>query len=166
MLYRQNGLELAVDLRSGQKTGSYLDQRLNHVTVAQYHAGRRVLDVCCYTGGFGLVAAKAGAAVGRGASIRAGPPSSEGRSAAARNGIESMEFREGDCFDDLKQLGEQGEQFDAVVLDPPRFAGSRHQIDRPCGPMAGSIRLQSTYFRRVVCWPRAAVPAACRGLIS
>ena len=129
VMYRQNGLELAVDLRSGQKTGSYLDQRLNHLTAAQYMAGRRMLDVCCYTGGFGLVAAKAGAqSVVALDSSR--PALDEGRSAAARNGITSIEFREGDCFDTLKQLAEQGERFDAVVLDPPRFAGSRHQIDR------------------------------------
>ncbi len=40
-----------------------------------------------------------------------------------------MEFREGDCFDELKEMGQRGEQYDAIVLDPPRFAGSRHQID-------------------------------------
>ena len=56
--YMQNDLKLSVDLRSGQKTGSYLDQRLNHLVVAEYMKGREILDVCCYTGGFGLVAAK------------------------------------------------------------------------------------------------------------
>lgn len=129
VMFRQNGLELAVDLRSGQKTGAYLDQRLNHLTAAQYFRGKRVLDVCCYTGGFGLVAAKAGAqsVVSIDSSQLA---LEEGRRSAARNGIESIEFREGDCFETLKQLGEQGERFDGVVLDPPRFAGSRHQIDR------------------------------------
>ena len=126
--YSQNGLQLEVDLRAGQKTGGYLDQRLNHVAAARYLAGRRVLDVCCYSGGFGLVAAKAGAA-----SVL-GIDSSEAalaaaRGAAARNGIDSMEFRNADCFDELKRLAEHGDQFDAVVLDPPRFAGSRHQID-------------------------------------
>ncbi len=129
VMYRQNGLELAVDLRAGQKTGSYLDQRLNHLTAAQYLIGRRVLDVCCYTGGFGLVAAKAGAkSVVSIDSSRVALE--EGRNAANRNQIEQIEFREGDCFDMLKELGEQGERFDGVVLDPPRFAGSRHQIDR------------------------------------
>jgi 23S rRNA (cytosine1962-C5)-methyltransferase len=127
--YRQNGLQLAVDLRSGQKTGSYLDQRLNHVAVAQYMVGRRVLDVCCYTGGFGLVAAKAGArAVVALDSSR--PALEEGRQAAARNEIEQIEFVEGDCFETLKAMGARGERFDGVVLDPPRFAGSRHQIER------------------------------------
>lgn len=126
--YRQNGLDLAVDLRSGQKTGGYLDQRLNHLTAAGYLAGRRVLDVCCYHGGFGLVAAKHGAA-----SVL-GLDSSEAaldaaRASADRNGIENITFQNGDCFDELKRMTEAGEKFDAVILDPPRFAGSRHQVD-------------------------------------
>jgi 23S rRNA (cytosine1962-C5)-methyltransferase len=128
VLYRLNGLQLAVDLRSGQKTGGYLDQRFNHAAAAGYMSGRRVLDVCCYSGGFGLVAAKAGAAgvVGIDSSE---PALTAARQAAERNGIESMEFHNGDCFDELKRLADAGEKFDAVVLDPPRFAGSRHQID-------------------------------------
>lgn len=127
--YRQNGLQLAVDLRSGQKTGSYLDQRLNHVAVSGYMVGRRVLDVCCYTGGFGLVAAKAGAR--QVVAIDSSRPALEaGRQAAASNGIDAIEFVEGDCFESLKQMAEQGERFDGVILDPPRFAGSRHQIER------------------------------------
>jgi 23S rRNA (cytosine1962-C5)-methyltransferase len=128
ILYQQNGLQLAVDLRSGQKTGGYLDQRFNHVAVGRYLEGRRVLDVCCYTGGFGLVAARAGAARVVGIDT-SGPALEAARQAAQRNNIHSMEFLHGDCFGELKRMTEQGEQFDAVVLDPPRFAGSRHQID-------------------------------------
>ncbi|TWU59143.1 Ribosomal RNA large subunit methyltransferase I [Rubripirellula tenax] len=126
--YHQNGLQLAVDLRSGQKTGGYLDQRLNHLAVAGYLTGRSVLDVCCYHGGFGLVAAK------HGAKSVLGLDSSEAaleaaRESAERNGVSSIEFKAADCFDELKAMGTRGEQFDAVILDPPRFAGSRHQVD-------------------------------------
>ncbi|WP_408022650.1 class I SAM-dependent rRNA methyltransferase [Stieleria varia] len=126
--YQQNGLQLAVDLLGGQKTGGYLDQRNNHAVAAGYCHGRRVLDVCCYTGGFGLVAAKAGAAgvVGVDSSQIALDAAA---SAAAENGIENIEFIRKDCFDALKQMGEQGDRFDVVVLDPPRFAGSRKQVD-------------------------------------
>jgi 23S rRNA (cytosine1962-C5)-methyltransferase len=126
--YQQNGLSLEVDLHSGQKTGGYLDQRLNHVAAAQYMKGRRVLDVCCYTGGFGLVAAKAGAT-----SVLAIDSSQRALDAAveatSRNGVDSMTFKKADCFDELKDMSERGERFDAVILDPPRFAGSRHQVD-------------------------------------
>jgi 23S rRNA (cytosine1962-C5)-methyltransferase len=128
--YRQNDLELTVDLVGGQKTGGYLDQRINHATAAGFFTGRRVLDVCCYTGGFGLVAAK------RGAESVLGVDSSAAAIAAAqvsaeRNGVaERMSFLQEDCFDVLKRLGDEGQKFDAVVLDPPRFAGSRHQVDQ------------------------------------
>lgn len=128
VLYQQNDLQLAVDLHGGQKTGSYLDQRLNHVAASRYMKDRKVLDVCCYTGGFGLVAAKTGAA-----SVLAIDSSQGALDAAAqaaqRNGVDTMEFKKGDCFDELKEMSERGDRFDAVVLDPPRFAGSRHQID-------------------------------------
>lgn len=128
--YRQNGLDLSVDLLGGQKTGGYLDQRLNHASAADYLVGKRVLDVCCYTGGFGLVAAK------KGAESVLGIDSSAAAIAAAevsaqRNGVaERMSFSQEDCFDALKRLGDEGQKFDAVILDPPRFAGSRHQIDQ------------------------------------
>ncbi|MEM8666681.1 MAG: class I SAM-dependent rRNA methyltransferase [Planctomycetota bacterium] len=128
VIYHQNDLQLAVDLRGGQKTGGYLDQRLNHLAVAGYLKRRRVLDVCCYAGGFGLVAAKQGATSITG--IDSSEPALQAaREAAIRNGISNAEYRQQDCFEGLKELISQGESFDAVVLDPPRFAGSRHQIE-------------------------------------
>ncbi len=126
--YRQNGLDLVVDLRSGQKTGGFLDQRFNHQAVARYLTGRRVLDVCCYTGGFGLVASS------QGASEVLGIDSSQAAldaamAAAERNGLRNINFEKGDCFDTIKKFAKEGRDYDAVILDPPRFAGSRHQID-------------------------------------
>ena len=128
LLYRQNGLSLAVDLDAGQKTGGYLDQRLNHVAAASYLRDRRVLDLCCYTGGFGLVAARGGArsVIGIDSSDAA---LTAARENAKRNQIDSIEFLKADCFDELKRRREQDDLFDAVILDPPRFAGSRKQID-------------------------------------
>lgn len=124
----QNGLQWSVDLLSGQKTGTYLDQQANHAAAAQYLRGRRVLDVCCYVGGFGLVAAAGGAAevVGIDASQKALDAAAEH---ARRNGITNTSYVKADCFDFLQQAVQRGETFDAVVLDPPRFAGSRHQLD-------------------------------------
>lgn len=128
ILFRQNNLLLSVDLLEGQKTGTYLDQRTNHAAAAHYLRGRRVLDVCCYSGGFGLVAAAAGAAevVGLDGSSKA---LEQAAANAARNGITSMKFVKDDCFDYLSEAAQAGERFDAVILDPPRFAGSRHQIE-------------------------------------
>ena len=124
----QNGLQWNVDLLSGQKTGTYLDQQANHAAAAKYLRGRRVLDVCCYVGGFGLVAAANGASevVGVDSSQKALDAAAEN---ARRNGITQASFIKTDCFDFLQQAAQRGETFDAVVLDPPRFAGSRHQLD-------------------------------------
>lgn len=128
--YRQNELDLEVDLVEGQKTGGYLDQRNNHAAAAAYLSGRRVLDVCCYTGGFGLVAARRGAASVLGIDSSATALTAAEQS-AKRNGLDPlMSFQQGDCFDTLKQFVQQGEQFDSVILDPPRFAGSRRHFDR------------------------------------
>jgi len=128
VLFRQNKLMFSVDLLEGQKTGTYLDQRTNHAAAATYMGGRRVLDVCCYAGGFGLVAAASGAVsvLGIDGSSKA---LEQAAANAARNGLTSMTFERADCFDYLATAASAGDKFDAVVLDPPRFAGSRHQTD-------------------------------------
>ena len=126
--YQHHDLKMAIDLCEGQKTGGYLDQQDNHAIAASYMRGRRVLDVCTYTGGFALSAALAGA------TEVIGVDSSEkalelARQNAAANSLEQVQFEKADCFDDLKARGQRGEKFDAVILDPPRFAGSRRQVD-------------------------------------
>jgi len=128
VFFKQNGLTWSVDLLGGQKTGTYLDQQANHAAAAHYLRGRRVLDICCYAGGFGLVAAAAGAAevVGVDGSEKALEAAGEN---ARRNGISNVRFVKGDCFDFLQEALARGESYEAVVLDPPRFAGSRHQLD-------------------------------------
>ncbi len=128
VLFRQNGLSWSVDLLAGQKTGTYLDQRTNHAAAATYLKGRRVLDVCCYAGGFGLVAAAAGASevVGIDGSEKA---LEQAAANALRNEISNMRFIKADCFEYLEKAAAEGEKYDCVVLDPPRFAGSRHQIE-------------------------------------
>jgi 23S rRNA (cytosine1962-C5)-methyltransferase len=126
--YQHNGLEMAIDLQDGQKTGGYLDQQLNHAAAANYMADRRVLDVCTYTGGFALAAARAGAkhVVALDSSERALEIAKRN---AERNQLSNIQFDQGDCFDDLKERRERGETFDAIILDPPRFAGSRNQTN-------------------------------------
>ncbi len=128
VLFQQNGLTWSVDLLGGQKTGTYLDQQTNHAAAAAYLTGKRVLDICCYVGGFGLVAAARGAAevVGVDSSEKALAAAAEN---AQRNGIGTIRFEKADCFDYLHRAAAEGQRFDAVVLDPPRFAGNRHQLD-------------------------------------
>jgi 23S rRNA (cytosine1962-C5)-methyltransferase len=123
----EHGLKFRVDLAAGQKTGFYLDQRDNRRAAALCCRGRRVLDMFCYTGGFSLAAAKAGAVevLGVDASQHAVALAAEN---AALNGLKQASFRCGDCFRTMQELIDAGERFGAVILDPPRFARSRRNV--------------------------------------
>ncbi len=123
---REDGFRFLADVREGQKTGFYLDQRSNRRTVARYAAGRRVLDVFAYTGAFSVHCA------GRGASALALVDSSGAALRAAAdnlrvNGADSLdcEMIEGDAFSVLRAFRDEGRTFDLVVLDPPRLAPTR-----------------------------------------
>jgi 23S rRNA (cytosine1962-C5)-methyltransferase len=123
---REFGLEMICDLRAGksQKTGLYLDQRENRRHVAGFAAGRNVLDVFSYTGGFALHCAKAGAR-----SIALVESSEEALGLAKtnleRNGIADADLVNAEWTEGFKHLREAGRQFELVVLDPPKFARGR-----------------------------------------
>ncbi|MBI3465029.1 MAG: class I SAM-dependent rRNA methyltransferase [Planctomycetes bacterium] len=120
----ENGLEFEVDLVTGQKTGFYLDQRDNRRIVASYARGRRVLDVFCYTGGFSLAAARAGAVGVLGIDVSSAAIEMAERN-AARNQLSNVCFQVGDAFESMHQLagnGSQPDRFGMVILDPPKFA--------------------------------------------
>jgi 23S rRNA (cytosine1962-C5)-methyltransferase len=127
VLLDDHGIQQAVDLTGGQKTGLYLDQRENRPVAAGYFRGGRVLDVFCYTGGFALAAAARGAreVLGVDSSRRA---VAEAQANAQRNALTNVRFEAGDAFTVLAGLASAGERFDAVVLDPPRFARSRAAV--------------------------------------
>ncbi len=139
-----DGVRMAADLLEGQKTGFFFDQRLNRRMVAGLCAGRRVLDMFCHTGGFGLVAAKAGAQSV--VSVDDSLPALElARAAARENGVhEKMRFEKGDAFDFLSGLKES---FDVVVVDPPKFAPSKKHLSQA---EEAYIRLNALALRRVV----------------
>jgi 23S rRNA (cytosine1962-C5)-methyltransferase len=127
---RENGISYRIDLGEGQKTGCYLDQRENRRAAAGYLGGRRVLDVCCYIGGFSLAAARLGPArevLGIDSSERA---IQQARTNARENGLENARFETGECFETLQTMAARGERFGGVILDPPRFAGSARSIDQ------------------------------------
>ncbi|MFO7169932.1 MAG: class I SAM-dependent methyltransferase [Chloroflexota bacterium] len=124
------GLLALADLRGGQKTGWYLDQAQNRLRVAAYCAEREVLDCFCYTGGFTIAAARAGAR-----SVTAvdtsGPALELLRENLRLNGVASaVEPVEADVFRLLRQYRAEGRQFDVVILDPPKFAHSQAQLER------------------------------------
>ena len=123
IVIRENGIAFEVDLSEGQKTGFYLDQRENRLAVTKYLTGRRLLDLFCHTGGFKLNAAKQGAAevTGIDGSKKA---VAQAQRNAELNGL-SVNFEVGDGFQTLDRLAEDERKFDAIVLDPPKFARSR-----------------------------------------
>jgi 23S rRNA (cytosine1962-C5)-methyltransferase len=126
----EHGIRWGVDLDAGQKTGFYLDQRENRKAAANYANGRRVLDVCCYTGGFSLAALMLGGAretLGIDSSAKA---IALAEATAELNGVMHARFEVADVFYKLEQLAEEGQKYGMVVLDPPKFARSRQNVPR------------------------------------
>ena len=119
------GFVIDVDLRSGQKTGEFLDMRDNRKRVAQEARGRRVLDLYCYTGLFSLHCAAAGASEVV-AVDRSGPALERARRNLARNAPgKSVTFVEEAAESALARLAGEEAQFDMIVLDPPSLVKSR-----------------------------------------
>jgi 23S rRNA (cytosine1962-C5)-methyltransferase len=140
ILIFENGLPFAVHLEEGQKTGHFLDQRENRLAAAGYvgiaggaakRSGEwRVLDVCAYTGGFGIHAARAALDKGVGVRVTAVDVSAAAlemaKKNAALNGIADwMITAEADCFDFLRAAERAKEKYDLIILDPPAFAKTR-----------------------------------------
>ncbi len=124
----EHGITYRLDLRRGQKTGFYLDQRDNRRIVASYLRGRRVADICCYAGGFAMCAAKLG-----GATEVVGVDISQAavdiaKANADRNDCGNCRFETSDCFAWLDSAVSREERFGGVILDPPKFAAGRKQI--------------------------------------
>ncbi|GAB4119236.1 MAG: class I SAM-dependent methyltransferase [Roseiflexaceae bacterium] len=131
LVQQEGGLIGMVDLRGGQKTGGYLDQAHNRLRVAAHAAGREVLDCFCYTGGFTIAAARAGAA--QITAVDTSAPALEGLVAGlAANGLEhaAVEPVNSDVFRLLRQYRYEQRQFDMIILDPPKFAHAQAQVDR------------------------------------
>eukprot|EP00775_Hariotina_reticulata_P013620 gene13620-13746_t len=126
---REAGVQFLASPGQGQKTGFYADQRLNRAFVASMAAGKTVLDLCCYSGGFALLAAAAGAAAVTG--VDSSPAAVELAAANAKlNGLTDSTF--------LRAAIEGGEAFDIVVLDPPKLAPNRQSLGRATGAMTQS----------------------------
>ena len=117
----EEGVQFAVDLEQGHKTGFYLDQRDNRQQLRALANGRDVLDGFCYSGGFALNALAGGAN-----SVLAVDSSAEAlelaRGNAELNTLPQPEWMEGDVFQLLRKFRDSRRSFDLVVLDPPKFA--------------------------------------------
>lgn len=127
----ENGVRYAVDIKTGHKTGFYIDQRDNRKLVLEHAADRDVLNCFCYTGGFSLAALKGGAK-----SVVSIDSSGEALERAKLNmelnGFDAAkaEWRDADVFKMLRRLREQGKSYDLIVLDPPKFASSPNHVEQ------------------------------------
>ena len=125
VLITENGVKYMVDVKDGQKTGFFLDQKYNRLAMQRICKGKRVLDCFTHMGTFALNAGIAGALEVTGLDI-SGYAVEQATENARLNGLsETVHFREADIFDELPKLYEAGERYDVVILDPPAFTKSR-----------------------------------------
>ena len=124
-----NGATYMADVTGGQKTGLFYDQRPNHAFAAELARDARVLDMFSHVGGFGLAALAGGAASAL--CVDGSAPALElaTQGAAAMGATDRFEARQGDAFEVLTALGEEGAQFDLVICDPPAFAPAKPALD-------------------------------------
>jgi 23S rRNA (cytosine1962-C5)-methyltransferase len=125
VVVREGPIEYDVDLRRGQKTGLFLDQRENRDAAARYAHGR-LLDCFSYHGGFALRLARSCTAA-EALDISADAVARIGAN-AARNNVSNVQAREVNVFDELRRLERAGARYDTVVLDPPAFAKNKASI--------------------------------------
>ena len=130
-----NGLKFYYDANSGQKTGAFLDQRMNYAAAtecaARLGATGRALDVCTYQGGFALHLARVSNSVTGIDSSHASLEVAERNLEANRDviGDKEVDWIEGDAFEILRDWSATGQQFDTIVLDPPAFAKSKRAVE-------------------------------------
>lgn len=146
----ENGAKYVADLSGGQKTGWFYDQRDNRRFMAGLAKDANVLDAYCYSGGFGVLAAKQGAKHVT-CIDRSGTALDAARRAAKLNDVEkTMTFEKSEAFDALEKLGgTHARKFDVVICDPPAFVKSRKDL-----------KIGAQGYRKLV---RLAAPLVARG---
>jgi 23S rRNA (cytosine1962-C5)-methyltransferase len=123
VICEENGATFNINVLEGQKTGWFYDHRFNRARACEYVQGKRVLDVFSYTGAWGIQAARAGADSVM--CIDSSVPALEQAHVNADLNNVKIDTLQGDAFDALKQLRENEEKFDVIILDPPAFIKTR-----------------------------------------
>lgn len=127
--FQINGLHFRYDAASGQKTGAFLDQRVNYAAAAE-HARGEALDVCTYQGGFALHLAQQCSRVTGVDASRSALEVAERNLAVNRSRLSAeVDWIEADAFDLLRDWSDAGTQYDTIVLDPPAFAKSKRAVE-------------------------------------
>ncbi len=129
-MVEENGLRFEVDLATGHKTGFFCDQRDNRLALTRYTMDAQMLDVCCYSGGFGIYAA----AIGQAAHVTSVDLDEDAVALAKRNAqlnrISPSRYQSihADGFAYLRQMKQNGQSYDVVVLDPPKLISGREEF--------------------------------------
>jgi len=124
----ENGIRFLVNLRHGQKTGGFLDQKQNHLLLKDICNGRAVLDCFCYSGSWAVHAGHFGASSALGLDISANAVALAEHNAALNGLSGRVGFEECDAFDRLRSLKYEGKRYGVVVMDPPAFVKNRRNI--------------------------------------
>ncbi len=126
---KENGIRFLVDVKEGQKTGFFLDQKENRAAIAPFVRGKKVLDCFTHTGSFALHAGHYGAREVIGVDI-SGYACEFATENARLNGLEDrVRFVEANAFDLLAEESRKGEKYDVIILDPPAFTKTRAAVD-------------------------------------
>ncbi|MCR9292514.1 MAG: class I SAM-dependent rRNA methyltransferase [bacterium] len=124
----EHGIQFTVEFAGSHKTGFFCDQRDNRRQLTEYCAGRSVLDLCCYTGGFAVSAASVGKASSViGVDLDASPLEMAKRNAAQNQC--RVKFTQADAFAYMRDMLRLGRTFDVVVLDPPKLIRNRGELE-------------------------------------
>ncbi|EGU39536.1 ribosomal RNA large subunit methyltransferase I [Vibrio ichthyoenteri ATCC 700023] len=135
VVIEENGVKISVDIIGGHKTGFYLDQRDSRQQAMKYVKNKDVLNCFSYTGGFGLYALKGGAKRVINADVSQ-PALDTAKFNAELNEFDISKkravFLNADVFKLLREYRDQGTKFDVVIMDPPKFAESKAQLNGAC----------------------------------
>ena len=125
----ENGVKFWVDVKEGQKTGFFLDQKENRAAIAPFVKGRKVLDCFTHTGSFALHAGLYGAAEVTGVDISEYACAFAAENAKLNKLEDRVHFITANAFDLLSEQSHKGEHYDVIILDPPAFTKSRNAVD-------------------------------------
>lgn len=140
----ENGLKFYVDWLKGQKTGFFIDQRDNRSLLEHYSAGRNVLNMFCYTGGFSVYAMRGGAA-----SVHSVDSSAKAIELTEKNvelNFSSHERHAAYCEDAFKYLDKVADKYNLIILDPPAFAKHRRALHNA---LKGYTRLNAKALEKI-----------------
>jgi 23S rRNA (cytosine1962-C5)-methyltransferase len=140
----ENGLKFYVDWLRGQKTGFFVDQRDNRSLLERYSAGKSVLNMFCYTGGFSVYAMRGGAKLVHSVDSSAKAIELTNRNVALN--FEGDQRHKAFCEDAFKYLEQAGNNYDLIILDPPAFAKHRGALHNA---LKGYTRLNNKAFQKI-----------------